>query len=113
MDFISIAIIVGFAGVILVSFWDEIVSWLKSMTDKVKKIVSGVVYGVKVFAKHAKNAFTEIAKYYVKSGNEWEENIVQRKISVNEVPGDILAKADRNYGNEVEIDDDLMLQLGV
>ena len=73
-------------------FWNEITSWLRRAIAKVKEVVSGIVYGVKVFARKMSEGYREISRHYSKEGAQWKETTVTRPISEEEVPPEIRAK---------------------
>jgi len=96
----------------LASFWEEFRNWLKEVVTKVKKIIKRAVIGFKIFVKKMGEAIKEISKNY--SQNEegrWHETVVSREISESEVPADILEKAKRQQGIEVDVTEELELQL--
>lgn len=100
------------AGVIgiIATFWDDILAFLKKALAKVKSIVKGIVYGAQVFMKKLKEGCQEIARYYSKVEDHWEETIVTKTISENQVPKEILERAER-AAHEIDITDELELQL--
>ena len=98
------------AGVGIISvFWNDIVSWLKRAINKVGEIVSGIVYGAKVFIKKISDGIKEISKHYSKQGTVWQETIVTKIISENDVPREILQHAE--FQKELDITDELEQQL--
>jgi hypothetical protein len=97
----------------LMSFWEDLRDWLKDVVTKVRKIINRVVIGFKIFVKKMGEAIKEIAKNY--SQNEegrWHETVVTREISESEVPADVLAKAKKYRGDEVDVTEELELKLG-
>ncbi len=98
------------AGVgIVAAFWNDIVSFLKKATKKVSELVSGVVYGCKVFLQKVKEGAKEISRHYSKVDQHWEETTVTRVVSESEVPREILERADAY--RELDITDELEMQL--
>lgn len=96
----------------LMSFWEDLRDWLKEVVTKVKQVVKRAVVGFKIFVKKMGEAIKEISKNY--SQNEegrWQETVVTREISESEVPADVLAKAKKHRGNEVDVTEELELQL--
>lgn len=106
---IEIAAIVGFAGLLLATFWDEIVDWLKKAVEAVKKVIKGILYGAKVLIKKTGESFKEIANYYSKSGTQWTVTTQTREVSEYDVPDDIRRRAESS--NEVDITDELEMKL--
>lgn len=104
------ALILGVVGALLVSFWDEIVNWLKKVVHKVADLIKRTVVGVKIFLKKMSEAIKEIAKNYSQDENgRWHETIVTREIPESEVPADILAKVRKS--KEIDVSNELELQL--
>lgn len=106
---IGIALIIG-TVVALSVFWDDFVNFLKNTINEIKKIVTGIIYGTKVFIKNIGNAIREIARYYYKKNDKWYEKTYTREVSPDEVPPDILKKA-KQTENEVDITQQLEMQL--
>lgn len=73
-------------------FWDEITDWIKRAVEKVKTMVSGVIYGCKVLAQKVSEGFKEISRHYSKNGTQWQETTVTRIIPESEVPDEFLKK---------------------
>lgn len=93
---LSIIALAGAAiiGVGLVAiFWNSIKDWLLRAAQKVNEIISGIVYGAKVFIRKLSEGYKEISKHYSKNGTQWEETIVTRTVSPEDVPDDIKEKA--------------------
>lgn len=104
------ALIVGCAiAGLLAAFWKDLVGFLQKAIDKVKQVVSGILYGSKVFIKKLGEAVKEISRHYSKVDGHWQETTVTRQISASEVPKDILERA--GYGTELDITDELEMQL--
>lgn len=93
-------------GGIIAAFWDDICKWIEKAAQAVKKIVSGIVHGVKVYIKKvASDIYQELSKFYSFNENkdQWEETIVSKKVSSNDVPDDIKKLA--TSGREQDISD--------
>lgn len=98
------------AGIgIVATFWNNIVSFLKAATEKIKKLVAGIVYGCKVFIQKMSEGFKEISRHYSKVQEHWEETIVTKTVPESEVPPEIRKRAE-SY-EEVDITDELEMQL--
>lgn len=103
------ALIIGCAVAgLLAAFWKDLVSFLQKAIEKVKQIVSGILYGTKVFIKKINEAVKEISRHYSKVDGHWQETIITKTISASEVPEDILKRA--GY-TELDITDELEMQL--
>ena len=94
---------------ILATFWNDIRNFLKSAVEKVRSIVSGVVYGCKVFIKKLSEGVKEISRHSSKVEQHWEETTVTRTVPESEVPPEILKRAESS--NEVDVTDELEMQL--
>lgn len=88
------ALIVGTS--VVIAFWNDVLSWLKRVTEKVKTVVKGVLQGTCIFLKKMKEAAKEISKNYAKVGTKWQETIVEKTISYNEIP--------EEYRNRIQVD---------
>lgn len=102
---ITIAFLVGAAIVaagVVAKYWNSIKDWLIRGAKKVQEVISGVVYGVKVFAKKMREAYKEISRHYSQDKQgQWTETIVSRSIPTSEIPADILAKAPVNKEKDI------------
>lgn len=107
---ILIPLLLGAALIgIVASFWKDLVSFLRQAVEKVRQLVSGVVYGCKVFIKKIYEGIKEISRHYSKVDQHWEETTITRVVSESEVPSDILEKA--KACEELDITDELEMQL--
>ncbi len=98
------------AGVgIVATFWNDLVSFLKKAAQKVSEIVSGVVYGCKVFLRKVREGAKEISRHYSKVDQHWEETTITRVVPESEVPPEILERASTN--SELDITEELEMQL--
>lgn len=104
---IAVGVIAGIG--IAATFWNDMVSFLKSAIEKVKNLVSGVVYGCKVFIKKISDGFKEISRHYSKVEQHWEETTITRTVPESEVPPEILKRAESD--KELDITDELEMQL--
>lgn len=108
---ILIGAAVGFlVGSVLAYFWKDLVGWLERALGKVQILIGKAVYGIKVYIQRLNGRqVKELSKHYSKNGNRWEEYTATREISENDVPSDILARAQRN--NLTDITDELNMEL--
>jgi len=92
------------AGVVLTSYWEELISWIQWGIEKIQQVIELVFLGVKTFVIWMQDGIKNIAKYYSKNKitNEYEETVVTKKVNENDVPEEFKNKAYR-YKN-VEID---------
>ena len=103
-------ILLGIAVVgLLGAFWDDLVNFLKKAIEKVRKVVSGIVYGCKVFVQKFREGVKEISRHYSKVDEHWQETVVTKTIEESEVPKDILERA--KSGREIDITDELEMKL--
>ncbi len=98
-------------GVVIATFWKEIVGWIQRAAAKVRERIGHIVYGVKIFVKKMSEAVKEISRHYSKSeAGQWNETIVTREVPESKIPKDISQLAKRSSG-EVDISNELELQL--
>ena len=113
-DFMILGAIIAGAALIagtslLAAFWNDITEWLKRAFIKVREVVQAAVLGTKVFIQRFRQAFKEVSKHYSKKGLKWQETIVTKEISANEVPDEIKQKLANC--SEADITDDYELAL--
>lgn len=102
------AVILG--GGVIATFWNEIVSWLKRILEKVKTVVKGTVEGFRIFFSKMQGVGKEISKNYAKVGAKWQETIVERTVEVTDIPPEYLKKM-LNESEEYEFTEELEQQL--
>ena len=96
---------------LLISFWNEIKSWITNGLRKLIKTVKGVVYGIKLFVKRMNEAYQQVAKTYHQDENKvWHETMTTREIPKSEVPSEISKKVKTN-NKEVDITSELEREL--
>lgn len=110
---IAAAAVVGVGvGVVVATFWEDIVKWIKQTVKKVQEKIKQIIVGFKVFLQQAEKYIREISKHYSKNEQgRWQETIVTCEISEDKVPADILAKLNKT-SEEVDISSEMQLQLG-
>lgn len=107
---ILIPLLLGAAVVgIVAAFWKDLVNFLRKAVQKVQQVISGIVYGCRVFVKKIHEGVKEISRHYSKVDQHWEETTVTRVVSESEVPSEILERARAN--EELDITDELEMQL--
>ena len=92
---------------IVAAFWDELLDFVKKGLKKVRKIVKGTVEGLKVFVQKLRDGVKEIARYYARVGQNWEETTITRTISEDELPEEIRNKKRYKKNKETEITEEL------
>ena len=97
------AVIVG----IVAAFWDELLDFVKKGLKKVKRTVELL----KVFVQKVQNGVKEIARYYSRAGQKWEETTITRTISEDELPEEIRNKKSYKKNKETEITEELEYML--
>lgn len=95
---------------LVVKFWNTIVSWLKRVYEKLRSMIRGVLKGTTIFFKKMGEAAKEISKNYAKVGTKWQETVVQKSITVDEIPEEYRMKMKRDNA-EYEFTDELEMQL--
>lgn len=100
-------------GVVLVSFWDEIVDWLKKAIVKVQEFIRSAIIGFTVFLRKVNRFVKEISKHYSKNKQGcWQETIVTKEVNENDVPPEIRAKLEKiSSASELDISSEMQLQL--
>lgn len=106
---LSAGLLVG-AGLVVV-FWNNIISYLKKLIDRIKTIVQGTLRGVKVFLRKTTDRVIQITKNYSKDmeKNKWYETVVKRELSENEIPREIRERLIMD--DEFDITDELELTI--
>lgn len=96
----------------IVSFWDEIISTLQSIIEKIEKMVSGILYGTKLFVQKVKGIIHRISKHYSydETEDQWYETVRDGVISRNDIPGEILDRV-RYSEDEEDITDEFQEEL--
>lgn len=104
-------------GVLLVAYWNEIVSWLKNLVEKLRSAFRSmskkIAHAAAGFVQRVENGLAAIRhKLYYKEEGQWIEETTTRKIDESEVPATIRAKI-RWQEEEVtdELEDELDLTL--
>lgn len=114
---IAITIILSLSAVFimgLITFWKDIVQWIKKAVDRIKEVLGVQVQGTRTFIKKTTEGFKNISKYYSenKLTGEWEENILTKTVSESEIPAEILAKVNKSkIENEISTTEELELAL--
>ena len=88
---------------IVAAFWDELLDFVKKGLKKVKRTVELF----KVFVQKVQNGVKEIARYYARVGQNWEETTITRTISEDELPEEIRNKKRYKKNKETEITEEL------
>lgn len=96
---------------IVAAFWEDLMDFLNKGLKKVRKIVNGTVEGLKVFVQKLRDGVKEIAKYYSRVGQKWEETTVTRTVSENDVPEEIRNKKSYKKNKETEVTKELEMML--
>ena len=89
-------------------FWQSIVNWLQKAIAKITEALKKVVNGASVFAQKIGDKYNEISKYYSKNGTVWEEYVLTKEVSADEVPDYIRAM---NTAEEIDISEELEMKL--
>ncbi len=99
---------------LVVTYWDEIVNWLKDLVVEVREALKDLVHAIDVFVQRVKEAVVKfITKvYYKNQQGKWIEETTTREIPESEVPPHIrkkVQKRERNINKEIEQELDLTL----
>lgn len=113
MEFVTTLLIMSAVVSEIVSFWDEIIAGVQRSIEAVKKIVSGIVYGTRVFVKKVKGIVHRISRHYSyeEDKDQWFMTTQEVSVEHDEVPEDISQSNDFRTGNEVDISDEMKLEL--
>ena len=92
---ISTALILG-AGLLIgiglaVTFWNDIISYLKKAIQKVSEVIHATILGVRVFLRKTADGIMQLTKNYSQNQEtkRWKETIVCRTLKENEVTRDM------------------------
>lgn len=105
---------VALAGIVVVTFWDEIKKYLGVAIKKVKQVLPAAIVGFTTFLQtlDVRESFKAAYKFYSKDKNDkWHETVVTKEISESEVPAEIRLRAERANGKAIDISDELALEL--
>ena len=108
MSLISLLLGAAIVGIVA-AFWKDLVEFLRKAVQKVQQIITGIVYGCRVFIKKLREGVKEISRHYSKVDQHWEETTVTRVVSESDVPPEILERA--RASEELDITNELELQL--
>lgn len=77
----------GVGAFLVVSFWDDIVDWLKSFARKIKEIFAKIGHAAKIFAQKIKGAIMRIIHILIyKEDGKWFEEKTTRELDESQVP---------------------------
>lgn len=104
------------AGVVVVSvFWKEIKSFIQASIERIKShLIPSLIVGFKTYLETGNSTLATLKalqKFFSKNerGN-WQETVVTREISPNEIPEDIRRKLERT-NSPVDITDEVQSEL--
>lgn len=110
----AIAAVVALAGIVVLTFWDEIKKYLGMAIKKVKKLIPAAIVGFTTFLQtlDVNQSFKAAYKFYSKDkDNKWHETVVTKEISESEVPEAIRLRAENANGRAIDISEELALEL--
>lgn len=102
-----------FAGAVAVTFWDQIKKYLGLALEKVKKVIRATIIGVAAYVQTGdwRDGIKAAYKFYSKNQDgKWQESVVTKEISVDELPPHIRKKLEQTE-KPVDITDSLELEL--
>ena len=106
----------GIGACLVVTYWSEIINWLKDFVTKLKRVFAQVGRIIKhaaiIVAQKIRDVYARIMhkQYYQKQG-KWFEETTTRVISEDEVPPQILAKIEREETAETDITPEMEREL--
>lgn len=112
--FIIGALLVG-GAVVAVTFWDQIKKYLSKALEKVKEILNAAIVGFTAYVKSGLNWMEGLKaayKFYSRNNQgQWQETVITKTISVEDLPESIKKKLAKSQGKQVEITEELELEL--
>jgi hypothetical protein len=98
---------------LVVTYWNEIVNWLKELVIEVRAALKELAHAIDVFVQRVKKAAIKfITKVYYKAQGKWIEEKTTREIPEAEVPEHIRKKVQSRETNiNKEIEQELQLTL--
>ncbi|MEE3421817.1 MAG: hypothetical protein VZR11_03790 [Succinimonas sp.] len=111
----GLALLVG--GILVVTWWDEIVDWLKDFIPKINKffqdLAQQIAHAAAIFVERLNEGMVAIRhKLYYKEEGTWMEKTTTRKVKESEVPPFIRDKI-RNQEENItkEMEQELQLEI--
>lgn len=98
-------------GAVVITFWKEIREWFIDVWHKLPSQLRQDLKGVLAFVQKIDNIITAAIKYYSynKGTNEWNETIVSKIVSTNDIPDHIRRRL--SEGKELDITNDFRKEL--
>lgn len=112
---LAVAGIALVAGVALSAFWTTIRDFIKDSVEKIKTVlIPALIVGFRTYLEtgsYVAAATKAMQKFYSKNQEgKWQETIVTRIVSENEIPADILKKA-KNSQSPLDITEQVQQEL--
>ena len=111
MALFLLGIVAGIGAALVVSFWDEIIDFMRSFARAVKEKLRRFKHGVQVLAEKLGEKIGFKTKAYYEKDNEWYEETTTRKINKSEVPDYIMKKIQSKRSTDVTDDFENELKL--
>ena len=101
----------GVGALLVAAFWDEIVDWLKSLTQKIANLFRSIGHAAKIFAQKVRGAVLKIFHVlFYKEDNKWIKETTRAEVDESEVP----AWAKAGVGaNETDVTDTYKQELSL
>lgn len=100
-------------GALTITFWDQIKKYLSLALEQVKKIIRATIVGVAAYVQTRdwRQGIKAAYKFYSKNENgKWQESVVTKEISVEELPPSVRAKLEKTE-KPIDISNELELEL--
>lgn len=113
IPFILVAALLAGAAAVAVTFWDQIKKFLALAVEKVKQIIGATIIGVAAYiqTENWREGIKAFYKFYSKNTEgQWQESVVTKTVSAEEVPEHIRKKLEKDSG-PIDISKDLELEL--
>ena len=113
------ALLIG-VGVVIGAFWNDIKKFVIESFDRIKEIlIPASIVGFKTFLQEGNLAKAlyqagqvAIQKFYSRSANgQWQETVLTRAVSSQDIPQDIKLQIQNTHGREMEISQQIAQEL--
>ncbi|MEG1924663.1 MAG: hypothetical protein RR415_02840 [Ruthenibacterium sp.] len=102
-------VLVG-AGLV-VTYWNDIISFMKSLVTKLNTMFHGMLMGCKVFLRKMSDRIVQRNKAYSQDAEtkKWKETIVTRQLDMDQIPKEQRERL--RLDEEFDISDELELKM--
>ena len=112
------ALLIG-VGVVIGAFWNDIKKFVIESFDRIKEIlIPASIVGFKTFLQEGNLAKAlyqagqvAIQKFYRSAYGQWQETVLTRAVSFQDIPQDIKLQIQNTHGREMEISQQVAQEL--